>query len=387
VPEARLVSVIVNNFNYARFLREAIDSALAQTGPRVEVIVVDDGSTDGSRELLAGYGDRVTAVLKPNGGQASAFNAGFAQSHGEVVLFLDADDVLQPTAAGSALDLFDDPAVVNVHWPLWVTDEGGRRTGEILPRQALAEGDLREVVLRDGPDSYQGAPTSGNAWSRSFLTRVLPASEPEYRQGADGYLITLAPLFGRLRTVAQPQGCYRVHGRNQFWGGSTDERIGRSLLRYERRAATLRRHLATRGIDANPDVWKERNPYWQWLRLMREAAEDLKAVICAGEVFLLADDGQWGPEYVWGRRPVPFLEHEGGHGGPPHNDAEAIEELVRWRQEGAGFLVFGWPAFWWLEHYAVFHRHVSERFPCVLKNDRLVIFDLRGRQPDSEQSS
>ena len=93
----RLASIIINNYNYGRFLADAIDSALSQTYPHVEVIVVDDGSTDSSRVIIGRYGDRITAVLKENGGQASAFNAGFRVSLGETIVFLDADDILHST--------------------------------------------------------------------------------------------------------------------------------------------------------------------------------------------------------------------------------------------------------------------------------------------------
>ena len=93
-----LASIIINNYNYGVFLREAVDSALNQTYLNTEVIVVDDGSTDRSREIIASYGDQIIPVLKGNGGQASAFNAGFAASRGEVVFFLDSDDILLPTA-------------------------------------------------------------------------------------------------------------------------------------------------------------------------------------------------------------------------------------------------------------------------------------------------
>src|SRR5258707_8837609 len=89
-----LVSILINNFNYGRFLPEAIESALGQTHPRLEVIVVDDGSTDNSREVIARYGNRVLPVLKDNGGQASAFNPGFRCSHGGVIPFLDGQDAL-----------------------------------------------------------------------------------------------------------------------------------------------------------------------------------------------------------------------------------------------------------------------------------------------------
>lgn len=89
-----LVSIIVNNYNYGRFLREAIESALSQTYKPLEVIVVDDGSTDCSRDVIASFGARILPVFKENGGQASALNAGFARSHGDLVMFLDSDDLL-----------------------------------------------------------------------------------------------------------------------------------------------------------------------------------------------------------------------------------------------------------------------------------------------------
>lgn len=70
------LSVLINNFNYGKYLRPCIDSVLSQVYPDFEVIVVDDGSTDDSREILASYGERILTVLKENGGQASSFNAG-----------------------------------------------------------------------------------------------------------------------------------------------------------------------------------------------------------------------------------------------------------------------------------------------------------------------
>src|SRR5881275_3713644 len=93
-----VASVVVNNHNYERFVADAVESALGQTYPETEVVVVDDGSTDGSRDILEQFRGDVELILKPNAGQRSAFNAGFERTSGDFVCFLDADDTLDPTA-------------------------------------------------------------------------------------------------------------------------------------------------------------------------------------------------------------------------------------------------------------------------------------------------
>src|SRR5580698_2629233 len=101
------VSIIINNFNYGRFLSEAIVSALDQKYRGFEVIVVDDGSTDNSLDIVASYGNRLRLVSKENGGQASAFNAGFATSIGEVICFLDSDDRFLPDKLSHIVNIFN----------------------------------------------------------------------------------------------------------------------------------------------------------------------------------------------------------------------------------------------------------------------------------------
>src|SRR5260221_12358121 len=121
-------SIIVTSYNYERFLGHAIESALAQTHGETEVIVVDDGSTDGSRRVIDAFGNRITSVPKANAGQASAFNAGFAASSGEIVPFLDSDDVLLPTATECAAKRLGPGDGVKAHWPVWGSGDGGERT-------------------------------------------------------------------------------------------------------------------------------------------------------------------------------------------------------------------------------------------------------------------
>jgi glycosyltransferase involved in cell wall biosynthesis len=128
-------------------------------------------------DVIASYGSRIVPVLKENGGQASAFNAGFEASHGQVIFFVDADDTLLPSAVELATTACLEPGVAKVHWPLWIVDDDGRRTESTYPDGPLPEGDLRDCVLRHGSTGYVWPMTSGNAWARSFVERVIPMPE------------------------------------------------------------------------------------------------------------------------------------------------------------------------------------------------------------------
>ena len=130
-----LVTVLITNYNYGRFLREAIDSALNQTYRNVEVVVVDDGSTDESREIIDGYGGRIVSVLKENGGQGSAFNAGIAASRGEIICLLDADDSFDLCKVERVVPYCQQGSML-YHPCAW------SRVGTSFPRKLVAHTDL-----------------------------------------------------------------------------------------------------------------------------------------------------------------------------------------------------------------------------------------------------
>jgi Glycosyl transferase family 2 len=212
------VDIIVNNHNYGQFLVDCIDSALAQTHPNVKVIVVDDGSTDESREILAGYRDTTEVVLKDNGGQASAFNSGFVRSRGDVVIFLDADDLLRPNAAALAAEAFaGDAEVTKVQYRMEVVDEDGRRTGVVKPNNhlQLPQGDVRRAEL-SFPFDLVWLATSANAFRAETLRRLMPVPEQEFAECPDWYLVHLTPLLGRVVSLHDVAAEYRVHGRNRY---------------------------------------------------------------------------------------------------------------------------------------------------------------------------
>ncbi len=107
---------------------------------------------------------------------------------------------------------------------------------------------------------------------------------------------------------------------------------------------------------------------------------DLATLIPAEAKLILADNNQWSAKNLLGDRFFHFLERDGEYYGTPADDATAIRELERLRRAGANFIAIGWPAFWWLDFYPEFHRHLSSRYRTMLQNDRLVVFDLRAEE-------
>jgi glycosyltransferase involved in cell wall biosynthesis len=203
------VSIVINNYNYGRFLADAIDSALTQTHPNLEVIVVDDGSTDNSREIIARYGDRIRPVVKLNGGQASALNAGFAVSSGDIIFFLDSDDMLLPEAAETVVGHWGE-GVVRSFFPLNVIDADGKPLGRLIGGWAVPHATL-------GPFGVN-SPTTGNAFSREVLANIIPVPEAHWRICADSYLSHASSLFGEANSIGKILGKYRVHGKNNIEG-------------------------------------------------------------------------------------------------------------------------------------------------------------------------
>ncbi len=213
------IDIVIDNHDYAAFLPAAIESARSQSHRKASVIVVDDGSTDGSRQLLEELGDGIDVVLKENGGQASALNAGLARCSGDVVMLLDADDVLRPQAAARVAAAFAaDPGAVKVQFRLDVIDAAGARTGGMKPAayQQMPSGDMRATELAS-PYDLAWLPTSGIAFRRAALGPILPIPEDLYPvTGADWYLNHAGALLGPVVSLEDVLGSYRVHGANSY---------------------------------------------------------------------------------------------------------------------------------------------------------------------------
>lgn len=217
-------SIVIINYNYARFLPQCITSALEQTYPYTEVIVVDDGSTDGSRQVISGFGDSVRAVFQPNRGMLAASNAGFEATTGDLVHFLDADDYLYPDAMARVVQAWS-PDIAKLHFRLDRVNGEGKKLGHVPRRRyILPDGDLTAEILRSGV--YVSVPTSGNVYARRALQQVLPL-KPLTGNNSGGYLGRLptdpllafrVPFFGQIAAIQAPLGAYRMHGGNNGAG-------------------------------------------------------------------------------------------------------------------------------------------------------------------------
>ncbi len=216
--EKILVSIVINNYNYGKFLKEAIESGLAQTYSNTEIIVVDDGSTDNSREIIRSYGVKIIPVLKENGGQASAFNAGFLASKGQIICFLDADDYYFSEKIAKIVELFEQyPNAGWIFHDLEDVDTNGLPLKEKRKRRIneLKLVDLREVVLKGKKLTYWFTATSGLCFKKSIIEQILPMPE-EFCISSDSFV-----RFGAIYLspgVLSPDrlAAHRSHGNNLY---------------------------------------------------------------------------------------------------------------------------------------------------------------------------
>ncbi|MEO0539633.1 MAG: glycosyltransferase family 2 protein [Cyanobacteria bacterium P01_A01_bin.105] len=213
------VSILINNYNYGQFLGAAIDSALNQTLPASEVIVVDDGSTDGSAQVIQQYGDQIVPVLKANGGQASAFNEGFAASTGDVICFLDADDTFHPEKLARLVEIFQaDDSLGWCFHPLRFVDADFQALPAASYTGPSARFDLRSR-LKGGKLGhvlpFASIATSSMCFRRSLLGQLLPMP-PEIRITSDDYLkfaaMGLTPGYALVEELSDQ----RIHGNNAY---------------------------------------------------------------------------------------------------------------------------------------------------------------------------
>jgi glycosyltransferase involved in cell wall biosynthesis len=209
-----LVSVIINSFNYAQYIEEAIDSVLSQDFAldQMEILVVDDGSTDDTEIRVRKYGSRVKYLYKPNGGQASALNLGFDNAQGQIIALLDADDFWLPNKIKRVVREFQaNPKVGMVYHRLVEldSDSGVRSDASFSAISGVVCQNRRDLLC------YMLYPTSALAFRRNVLVPLLPIPNALTIQ-ADAFLAGLIIFLAPVAAVNEVLAVYRIHGKNLF---------------------------------------------------------------------------------------------------------------------------------------------------------------------------
>ena len=217
-----LVSIIINNYNYGRFLRHAIESAIRQDYEPTEILVVDDGSTDDSREIIGGFLGSVIPIFKENGGQASALNAGIAASKGEIICFLDADDCFYSGKVRSVAKTYLNEGLylkpLMIHHRLMITNSiGDSANGALIGRLHKSPLNLYEYAKRYKSILYEAGPTSGLSVNRMLADRLFPIPEKGIISSADDFVVKGSSLIGELYSLEDILGNYRAHGQNLWY--------------------------------------------------------------------------------------------------------------------------------------------------------------------------
>jgi len=214
-----LVSILIVNYNYGRFIATAIDSALSQSYPNIEIVVVDDGSTDNSRDVIDGYNGRVRKVYKRNGGQSAATNDAFAASTGDIICLLDSDDYFVPEKVAKIVACYTEhQEAAFVFHALQRVDIHGADLGINEPMDRS-----RWLDYRRKANKFTAPSTSGLTFRRSAWNTLRKMPE-ELSVLGDNYFKFVIMALERGYYLAEPLGLMRIHGSNMFsmgnWGAS-----------------------------------------------------------------------------------------------------------------------------------------------------------------------
>lgn len=247
------VTVLIDTYNHEKFIERAIRSVLDQDIPmdNVEILVVDDGSTDRTPEIVLQFDPQVKLIRKENGGQASAFNWGFSHARGEIIATLDGDDWWAKEKLRRVLETMEaNPGVGIVGHGFHEEYADGRSPGLILPGENYS----LDLSSRENGELFRHVAaffgTSRMTVRKRVLERILPVPEG-LRFEADEYIFTLAPAIGPAMILNEPLCNYAIHSGNLFQFGKFDPlKARRKMEVLEILLAELPPKLAGFGISA-----------------------------------------------------------------------------------------------------------------------------------------
>lgn len=217
LPQNPLVSILVPNYNYARYIGETLDSAIEQTYPHFEVIVCDDGSKDNSCEIVESYvrkDSRIRLISKKNGGVANALNVAYNQSRGQIICILDADDIWMSDKLLRVVELYKSQPQTGfvIHNVIEINARG--KFLKTTPKyDYLASGWMGLTALDNGGFVYNIPPASALSVRREIAEKIFPLDE-SFRRNADSLIFRLAPFITVIGAIPEALSKFRLHGSN-----------------------------------------------------------------------------------------------------------------------------------------------------------------------------
>jgi glycosyltransferase involved in cell wall biosynthesis len=274
------VSIVTPVYNQAAFVEETILSVLEQDHPDIEYVVVDDGSTDGSAEIVERYADRLHWwTRQENAGQVAAINRGFAHTTGELMAFLNSDDTLLPGAVSEmAAELEADPSLVLVYGDALYTDEHSNEIGNLASRPWDPPTMVRNC------DNHVVQPSS--MWTRAGWAKAGPLDERGY-YFFDFELYLRLSVLGNVKRVARPWSTYRQHAASKTVGDQlgkardylrfaddflTSDRLPAELRPYAREGRASARVAAANNLYGELELRPARRWLWEALALHPQSA-------------------------------------------------------------------------------------------------------------------
>jgi hypothetical protein len=399
-PESK-VTIAIPTYNRSELLKISLKSVLVQDYSDFQVLILDNASTDDTAAVVRSFADsRITYVRSETSiGAFRNWSRAVELNASPYLSILSDDDILLPgfiRESVLALDNHPSAALSSAQAefididgaPLSVT---GMERSDQLPA-GLINGlefihqivDGRKWILRTSAVMFRA--------SALATVRAFDAPHSKYMNDLNLYL-RLAAKFDLVfisKTFAQVRFHYQQDSQASFHGGTgplavlAERTDGIAYLLQSPRAkdSAYRQWLAERLLDISMNRSQMTSQLLPGLNLTWEerlqiAIQDTAISIPAGASLILVDENQWDCEGLSQFRLLPFLERDGNYWGPPADDSTAIKELERMRQAGASFIVFAWTTFWWLDYYAELRNYLRATFPCILRNSRLVVFDLR----------
>ena len=223
-----LVSVLIDNYNYANFLSECIESVLNQTYQNFEIIIVDDGSSDNSKEIIEKYtkkDERIKTIFKKNGGQASAFNEGIKHCEGEIISFLDSDDLFKENKLEEIVKVFKEGYEYIINDYELIGDKS-YKNGPYYPYGGY------NLFLVYYLNFFAGSSTSNISISKNLTNKIFPIkNEDFFRIRADDVVVFYASVMGEMFFIDKELSLYRIHGNNLF---ASNHKQATNSIRYKR---------------------------------------------------------------------------------------------------------------------------------------------------------